>query len=79
MSAIRELPLGPRSESAGRHRRTPWPLLTRMDLGSAGQRCGRSRCQGLLFGFGLSVTSDAEERVPTGGELTLFQAVGRGA
>jgi hypothetical protein len=23
------------------------------------------------------VTSDAEERVPTGGELTLFEAVGR--
>jgi hypothetical protein len=24
-----------------------------------------------------SVSSDAEERVPTGGELTLFEAVGR--
>jgi hypothetical protein len=24
-----------------------------------------------------SVTSDAEEMVPTGGELTLFEAVGR--
>jgi hypothetical protein len=24
-----------------------------------------------------SVTSDAEEKVPTGGELTLFEAVGR--
>jgi hypothetical protein len=31
----------------------------------------------LLFGFGVSVTSDAEEKVPTGGELTLFEAVGR--
>jgi hypothetical protein len=30
----------------------------------------------LLFGFGVSVTSDAEEKVPTGGELTLFEAVG---
>jgi len=25
------------------------------------------------------VTSDAEEKVPTGGELTLFEAVGRSA
>jgi len=25
------------------------------------------------------VTSDAEEKVPTGGELTLFEAVGRWA
>jgi hypothetical protein len=24
-----------------------------------------------------SVTSDAEEKVPTGGELTVFEAVGR--
>jgi hypothetical protein len=31
----------------------------------------------LLFRFGLSVTSDALEMVPTGGELTLFEAVGR--
>jgi hypothetical protein len=27
----------------------------------------------------VSVTSDAEEKVPTGGELTLFEAVGRWA
>ena len=33
--------------------------------------------RGLLFGWGLSVASDAEEKVPTGGELTLFEAVGR--
>jgi hypothetical protein len=33
---------------------------------------------GLLLGFGVSVMSDAEEIVPTGGELTLFEAVGRG-
>jgi hypothetical protein len=33
---------------------------------------------GLLFGFGLSVSSDAEEMVPAGGELTLFEAVGLG-
>jgi hypothetical protein len=26
-----------------------------------------------------SVSSDAEEKVPTGGELTLFEAVGRSA
>jgi hypothetical protein len=32
---------------------------------------------GLLFRFGLSVMSDAEVMVPTGGELTLFEAVGR--
>jgi hypothetical protein len=32
----------------------------------------------LLFGFGMSVTSDAEAMVPTGGELTLFEAVGVG-
>jgi hypothetical protein len=32
---------------------------------------------GLLFGFGPSVTSDAVEKVPTGGELTHFEAVGR--
>jgi len=25
----------------------------------------------------VSVTSDAEEKVPTGGELTLFEAVGQ--
>jgi hypothetical protein len=31
----------------------------------------------LLFGFGVSVTSDAVVKVPTGGELTLFEAVGR--
>ena len=31
MSAIRGLPLRPQSESAGRHRRTPWPLLSRME------------------------------------------------
>ncbi len=34
---------------------------------------------GLLFRFRSSVTSDAEEKVPTGGELTLFEAVGRWA
>jgi hypothetical protein len=33
----------------------------------------------LLFRFAVSVTSDAEEKVPTGGELTLFEAVGRWA
>jgi hypothetical protein len=33
--------------------------------------------RGLLFRFGVSVTSDAEGMVPTGGELTLFEAVGR--
>jgi len=33
----------------------------------------------LLFGFAASVTSEAEEKVPTGGELTLFEAVGRWA
>jgi hypothetical protein len=27
--------------------------------------------------LGWSVTSDAVEKVPTGGELTLFEAVGR--
>jgi hypothetical protein len=32
---------------------------------------------GLLFRFGSSVTSDAVEMVPTGGELT-FEAVGLG-
>jgi hypothetical protein len=32
--------------------------------------------RGLLFGFASSVTSDAVEMVPTGGELTLFEAVG---
>jgi hypothetical protein len=29
--------------------------------------------------LGVSVTSDEVERVPTGGELTLFEAVGPGA
>ena len=33
--------------------------------------------RGLLFGFGVSVMSDAKGKVPTGGELTLFEAVGR--
>jgi hypothetical protein len=33
----------------------------------------------LLFGFGRSVTSDEVGMVPTGGELTLFEAVGRWA
>jgi hypothetical protein len=32
--------------------------------------------RGLLFGFAALVTSDAEEKVPTGGELTRFEAVG---
>jgi hypothetical protein len=32
----------------------------------------------LLFLFGLSVMSDAAEKVPTGGGLTLFEAVGPG-
>jgi hypothetical protein len=31
----------------------------------------------LLFSFLVSVTSDVEEIVPTGGELTLIEAVGR--
>jgi hypothetical protein len=31
----------------------------------------------LLFSFLLSVTSDAVEMVPAGGELTLIEAVGR--
>jgi hypothetical protein len=31
----------------------------------------------LLFGSVVSVTSDALGMVPTGGELTLFEAVGR--
>jgi hypothetical protein len=31
----------------------------------------------LLFRFDLPVTSDAVEKVPTGGELTLCEAVGR--
>jgi hypothetical protein len=32
----------------------------------------------LLFRFEVSVMSDAVEKVPTGGELTLFEAVGPG-
>jgi hypothetical protein len=32
--------------------------------------------RGLLFGFVVSVTSDVEAMVPTGGELTRFEAVG---
>jgi hypothetical protein len=32
----------------------------------------------LAVWIGLSVTSDAVEKVPTGGELTLFEAVGPG-
>jgi hypothetical protein len=31
----------------------------------------------LLFSLLASVTSDVEGMVPTGGELTLFEAVGR--
>jgi len=31
----------------------------------------------LLFGLGVSVMSGTQEMVLTGGELTLFQAVGR--
>jgi hypothetical protein len=34
-------------------------------------------CFGLAVSIRWSVTSDAEEKVPTGGELTLFEAVGR--
>jgi hypothetical protein len=30
----------------------------------------------LLFGFGRSMASDAVEMVPTGGQLTGFEAVG---
>jgi hypothetical protein len=36
----------------------------------------RLSLRGLLFGFGRSVASDAVEKVPTGGELTRFEAVG---
>src|SRR4051794_7692299 len=32
--------------------------------------------RGLLFRFGASVMSDGQEKVPTGGELTRFEAVG---
>ena len=40
---------------------------------------GLDHCfEACCFDSGVSVTSDAEERVPTGGELTLFEAVGRG-
>ena len=49
-----------RSAAAWREQACPAPLLLR----------------GLLFGFGPSVASDAEEKVPTGGELTVFEAVG---
>jgi hypothetical protein len=31
----------------------------------------------LAVSISVSVTSDAEEKVPTGGELTRFEAVGR--
>jgi hypothetical protein len=34
---------------------------------------------GLAVVIGVSVMSDAEAKVPTGGELTLFEAVGRWA
>jgi len=39
---------------------------------SAASRCDRHRAlphRGLLFRFGWSVSSDAEKKVPTGGEL----------
>jgi hypothetical protein len=41
------------------------------------ERTGCAVALSLLFRFGLSVTSDAVEKVPTGGELTLIEAVGR--
>jgi hypothetical protein len=40
---------------------------------------GTAGIEGLLFGSGWSVMSDAVEMVPTGGELTLIEAVGRWA
>ncbi len=35
-----------------------------------------TRFEACCFDSPLSVASDAEEKVPTGGELTLFEAVG---
>jgi hypothetical protein len=64
--------------------RAPWSAPQRVALVS-----GKSRAQkqmsgghapplrGLLFRLGVSVMSDAVAMVPTGGELTLFEAVGR--
>jgi hypothetical protein len=46
---------------------------------STGPRIAALLLRGLLFGSVVSVSSDAEEMVPTGGELTLFEAVGRWA
>jgi hypothetical protein len=45
IGAIWRLPLGPRSESAGRYDRTPPPLLSRMELGSAGSTAAFPRMQ----------------------------------
>jgi hypothetical protein len=39
----------------------------------------RYRIEACCFDSWVSVTSDAVEKVPTGGELTLFEAVGRWA
>jgi hypothetical protein len=42
------------------------------------RRCAAARSLGgLLLEFASSVTSDALGMVPTGGELTLFEAVGQ--
>jgi hypothetical protein len=39
----------------------------------------RAAARRLAVVIGVSVMSDAEAKVPTGGELTLFEAVGRWA
>jgi hypothetical protein len=57
------------------------PLLPRTSLDSdAGGATdwGRAAALRLAVVIASSVTSDAAEKVPTGGELTLFEAVGPG-
>ena len=59
------------------------PVAARDTLGTDdAQESGLARRslphRGLAVSIGLSVTSDAEGMVPTGGELTVIEAVGRG-
>jgi hypothetical protein len=57
-SAIRGLPLGPRSESAERHRRTPSPLLSRMERSALGTATAECCCQAKAQAGGASRPAD---------------------
>jgi hypothetical protein len=64
------------SRTASNFRSLEWD--EQHDRATHGDRGKRPyRFEACCLGSLVSVTSDAVEKVPTGGELTLFEAVGR--